>query len=657
MPAPARATWAGFPRRHPVWSGLLGSLLLLLLLLLLLMDWNWAKGPVQRLVSGMTEREFRIDGDLDVDLFPLEISAGQVYFGNASWSEDRTMARIDQLDMRVRFWPLLVGRVTVPQLYAERPRLLLERNVHGVGNWSLADAPRDCPPGECRSRLRVLQLLVKEGRLRFREPTYETSIDAHLDSVAPATDDALAPLVFSGEGTYRSARFELEGVVDSPLALRDGAQPYRLDVRARAGDTHARASGLLAEPLQIQEVSLEFELQGTNLADLYRFAGIVLPMTPPYSLRGRLRRSGNRFAYEDFSGTVGDSDLAGDAWFQIGGQRPGLTADLKSDVIDFDDLAGFVGGTPGTGAGETDSAEQRRQAGTQKATGRLLPVRPVDLDRLRAMDADVRLAAARVDARRLPLESMQAHLVLKDGVLKIEPFAFAAAGGQLDSIVQVDARHDPASFALDLRLRDLQLPQLMPRVKQMRDALGSISGVIKLQGEGNSAAKVLGSADGQFGMIMGPGRMSNLLLEVAGLDIAEALAFVIGKDRQVRLRCAYADFGLEDGVATARSVAVDTTDTALLLRGEIDFRDESLDLTLVPKPKDASPVSIRTPIRIRGTFADPDVDLKGGPLLLRGAAVAALAAIAPPLALLGLVETGPGDDTRCGRDTAVAQGQ
>jgi uncharacterized protein involved in outer membrane biogenesis len=170
----------------------------------------------------------------------------------------------------------------------------------------------------------------------------------------------------------------------------------------------------------------------------------------------------------------------------------------------------------------------------------------------------------------------------------------------------VDARRDPASFALDMRLRNLQLPQLMPRLKQMQDALGSINGVIELQGEGNSAAKVLASADGQFAVIMGPGRMSNLLLEVAGLDIAEALAFLIGKDRQVRLRCAYADFGLQDGIATARSVAIDTSDTALLLRG---------------------------------------------------AAVAALAAIAPPLALLGLVETGPGDDTRCGRDTDAAPGK
>jgi uncharacterized protein involved in outer membrane biogenesis len=145
---------------------------------------------------------------------------------------------------------------------------------------------------------------------------------------------------------------------------------------------------------------------------------------------------------------------------------------------------------------------------------------------------------------------------------------------------------------------------------------------------------------------MGSGSFSNLLLEVAGLDIAESLVFLLGKDQEVRLRCAYADFGIVDGVATARAVALDTTDTALLVRGNLDFAKEKLDLKLVPRPKDFSPLSIRTPINIGGTFADPAI-APSGKLVLRGAAVAALASIAPPLALLGLIETGPGHDTGC----------
>jgi hypothetical protein len=93
-------------------------------------------------------------------------------------------------------------------------------------------------------------------------------------------------------------------------------------------------------------------------------------------------------------------------------------------------------------------------------------------------------------------------------------------------------------------------------------------------------------------------------------------------------------------------MAIDTTDTALLIAGRFSFREESLDLTLLPRPKDMSPVSIRAPIKIGGIFADPSFAPKGGPLLQRGAAVAALASVAPPLALLALIETGPGQGHR-----------
>lgn len=620
---------------------------MLLVLFLTLFNWNWARGPVQRIVSHATGREFRIDGDLDVDFVPLEITASKLYFANASWSQEPAMARTERLHMQLRFWPLLAGRVTLPRLELFRPYLRIERNPEGMGNWVFGE-PQECTP-ECGTRLRILQLVASGGQLEVREPALQTAVDVRFDSAAPASADTLAPLVVKGSGTYRKAPFELDGRVDSPLALQGKPQPYSLDLTARAGASRARAWGTLAEPLQTQNVAVNFEMQGEDLADLYELVGIALPKTPPYSLKGKLSRTGNTLAYKDFSGTVGDSDLSGNAAIDIGGARPKLTAKLRSKVIDFDDLAGFIGGTPGAGAGENASDEQKKEASAQRETGRILPSKPIDFEKLHAMDADVELVAARVNSPKLPLESMDAHLVLDDGLVTVRPLNFGAAGGKLASNVRVDARRSPADFAIDMKIQKVQLPQLLPKAKVLKDSVGTIQGSMKLQGQGNSTAAILGSSNGNLSVIMGQGRMSNLLLEVAGLDIAEALGFLIGKDQQVALRCAYADFEVVDGVATARSVAFDTTDTALLVRGDLSFKDEKLDLTLLPRPKDMSPVSIRTPIDIGGTFAKPSIAPKGGPLLLRGAAVAALAAIAPPLGLVGLIETGPGEDTNCGR--------
>jgi len=648
------SAWTRFPRQHPVWTAACG-LVIAILLTLALFDWSWARGPVQRAVSRMTEREFRIDGDFDVDYLPLEIHAEKLYFGNAKWSREKTMARAERLDARVRFWPLLAGRVSLPYLALDRPYLRLERNKDGVGNWILsrgraraAEPNRnDCGAFGC-SRLRIQQLTVREGQFSFHEPRFRTSIDLRVDSAKPTRSGAFAPLKVNGEGTYRKAPFELRGQVDSPLALQGKPSPYRVDLRARAGETMAHAYGTLAEPLQWRDVTVNFDIQGPDLGRIYEFVGLALPNTPPYALKGRLRRHGDRFSYDPFSGTIGDSDISGNAAVDIGGKRPRLTAVLKSKVLDFDDLAGFVGGTPGTGNGETASTEQQQAARERRTSGRFLPVKPIQIGKLRSMDADVQLTATRIDSRRLPLEAMTAHLKLVDGKLSVNPLDFGAAGGKLASVVHVDARREPVAFELKMQIQQLELPKLMPKARLMEDSIGTIGGFVELQGEGDSIARAMATSHGNIGAIMGEGQISNLLLEVAGLDIAEALAFLIGGDQKVPVRCAYADFNVVDGVATARSVAFDTTDTALLLRGDIDFKDESLDMKLLPRPKDKSPVAIRTPIHIGGTLADPSIALEGETLILRGAIVTALAALAPPLALLGLIERGPGKDDYCG---------
>jgi hypothetical protein len=146
---------------------------------------------------------------------------------------------------------------------------------------------------------------------------------------------------------------------------------------------------------------------------------------------------------------------------------------------------------------------------------------------------------------------------------------------------------------------------------------------------------------------MGSGRISNLLIELAGLDIAEALRFVLGRDKKVTLRCAWVQADLTDGVVDIKSAAFDTTDTVVYLEGNSSLADESLALRVVPQPKDMSPVAVRTPIRIAGTYKDPTARPEVGPLVLRGAAAVALYAIVPPAALLALIETGPGADTDC----------
>jgi uncharacterized protein involved in outer membrane biogenesis len=260
--------------------------------------------------------------------------------------------------------------------------------------------------------------------------------------------------------------------------------------------------------------------------------------------------------------------------------------------------------------------------------------------------------AQRVDAPPLPLEDLDAHLKLENGVLRLEPLNFGVAGGDVRSTIRMDARKDRIDADADVAVRGIELAKLMPSAELAKQAFGRIGGNIDIRGNGNSIAAIFGSADGDIALGMGRGSVSNLVMELAGIDIAEALRFLIAGDRQVPVRCAFADFGVEDGLMRSRAFAFDTTDTIIIGEGTINLDSEEIDLLLRPRPKDRSLLSLRSPLRVSGTFLDPSFrpDLKA--LGLRGAIAVALASIAPPAALLATFETGPGEDSGCGGEYA-----
>ena len=292
---------------------------------------------------------------------------------------------------------------------------------------------------------------------------------------------------------------------------------------------------------------------------------------------------------------------------------------------------------------------QVRRALEERKTGPLvLPQIPLRLDKLRAMDADVTLAGTHIDAPKLPLDKMHTRVLLEDGVLKLNPLDFDAAGGSIAMRITLDARQPSIQTTAVIEASGLDLGRLFPSVEITKKGAGRLAGVAALTGQGNSVANMFGSANGNIGLIMGPGHISNLLVELAGLDVAESLKYLLDSDREIPLRCAYADFKVIDGEMRAQGLAFDTSDTVIYGEGSINLRQETLDLRLLPEPKDRSPLSVRTPLKIGGSFKDPSIYPEAGPLLARTAAAAALYSVAPPAALLALIETGPGENLDCG---------
>jgi uncharacterized protein involved in outer membrane biogenesis len=146
---------------------------------------------------------------------------------------------------------------------------------------------------------------------------------------------------------------------------------------------------------------------------------------------------------------------------------------------------------------------------------------------------------------------------------------------------------------------------------------------------------------------MSGGQISNLMLEIVGLDGGEIMKFLVAGDKNIRVRCGVVDFGIKKGMITTETFIIDTADTNIIGEGQINLVDETIDMKLSPQPKDFSIVSLRTPVHISGTFKEPTVYPDKMLAIRIGAAVVLGIFATPVAALIPLIETGPGEDNDC----------
>jgi uncharacterized protein involved in outer membrane biogenesis len=635
--APGLESKAPSPRRR--WRWLFAALVLAVVgLAYALFDWNLFKGYAERRVSAATGREFHIDGNLDIRLSmqPLVTMDG-LRLGNVKGAAQPTMASAQRLQFRVELWPLLNGQTILPEVHLTKPSMLLERYRDGGDNWTLPSSG---------SNPVIRQFTVDHGELRYVEDAKRTDLVIDVDSDKPGPS-RLAPLNFQGKGTYRNNPFTLAGRADSPLDLANTQTPYRIDIGASAGATRAHASGALNHPLQLSGFRLDFTLAGPDLAQLYRLLGIAMPETPPYRLHGTLGHMGHVWSFDHFTGTVGKSDLAGDVRIDNTGTRKRLTTKLASRNLDVHDLAGFVGAPAHADPRKASTPQQQAEALQAEATDRLLPQKPYDLEHLRSMDADVELRARHVVGTPVPLDDLLARMTIDQGVVHLDPFDFGAAGGKVGSTIVLDASKPVIATSAKIKARGIDFAQLVPNVPAIQRSAGRIGASLDLRGTGNSIAKMFATSNGRATVGMGGGKVSDLFMAYAALNIARILKLKIVGDHDVAIRCLVGDFAAKDGVWTASTLVFDSSDTVILGTGDLDMRDEQLDLVLKVKPKGSSMLSLRSPLHVDGALKHPDIRPDYKVIGLRGAAVVVLASIALPAAELGLIDVGRGKDSEC----------
>ena len=648
-------TWGDIPA--PIrWLGAILTLLLIAVAIFVsVFQWNWLRGPLDDYLSARMHRQVVIRGDLSAHIWSWTPSAtaADITVAEPKWAGAGPMATLPRLTIALDLKALLGGRLVLTTVDAERPSVDLRRDASGRENWNFSPPGQPAPPLKLPP---IRNFSIEDGRLVLNDAERGLRFTGQISSNERATGAGRGRFTLTGQGTLNSAPFVAE-VGGGPLINVDPDKAYPFTTDIRSGATHVVATGTIPHPFDFSSFQATGHVSGEDLSKLYELTGYTFPASPPYDLAGKLTREGGRFEVTGLHGRVGSSDVSGHLLARKIDGRRDLTGDLVSRRLKLADLSAVIGGAPrGALKGAVVSPTQQAEAEELTAEHRVLPDAPLDISRVRQMDADVRYRADTVDAGPLPIHQLTLHVRLDHGLLTVDPLAMTLTQGELTGSLKINARGATPVTTINMALDNAQVQEMLPPAKGGPPLQGSLQARARLTGAGSSVRAAAGAADGEVAFAIPQGQMRKLLAELMGIDVTRSLFLYISNDQKpTPVRCAVAEFKAHDGMLTAQRLLIDTGDVLAQGDGTVNLRDETLDLELSGKPKHFRLLRIAAPITLKGRFDAPKLGIDLAKAAPQAGAAVALGVVASPFAaILPFVGLGTAKDANCGALLAEA---
>lgn len=624
--------------RRRRWPYVIGAFAAVIIIFAVLFRWDWLIPLIEPRASAALGRPVTI-GHLHVALGRVvRVMADDVTIGNpAGFAGDGSFAAAEHLTAEIEAMTLVRERkIVLPLVQLDRPVVDAQQLADRAANWTFGGGSGASGGGTAPT---LGRLVINDGSVHVRSAplaaNFQVAVETKAGDVAEKDQ-----LIAKATGTYAKQPITAEFVGGALLSLRDAGDPYPVDLKLRNGSTSASAQGTIDNPLAFAGANVRLAFAGPDMSLLLPLTGIAIPKTPPYRVAGKLDYAAGLVKFEGLTGKVGSSDLEGALTVNTTTERPVLTADLQSKMVDLRDLAGFIGAEPGDANKGTKKAE--------RSTGRVLPNDPISLPRLNVADVHLKYQAHRIEGQRQPLDDMQVNMDIVNGAVALHPLSFGVGKGQIRSTISLSEKSQALVMKADIEFKNVDVSKLLNATGVAQGA-GILGGRAIIEGTGKSLADILGGGSGEVKLYMGSGgNLSALLVDLSGLQFGNALLSALGVPSRERVECLITDVMLTNGNAQSRLTMLDTNDSRVGITGAVNLKTEKMDLTLRTQAKHFSVGSLPTPIGIGGTLGNPSIqpDLAEGGV--RAAAAVGLGVLLTPVAgLLPTIQFGTGEDNAC----------
>lgn len=617
-------------------SIIVGGLLVLVIAALLIVprfvDFQKYKPEIEKRVAEATGRPFTLGGDISLSLFPWAgVSLSDLHLENPSDFKEKDFLSVKSFEVRVKLLPLLLRDIQVKRFVLKGPRIVLERNMKGRGNWEgigkpsgdthakpskKKEKPVEAEPGKGLpiKALAVGEFAITEGTILWidqvkGERKEISDVTLRLEQVSL---DHPIPLAFSAK--VDGLPLSLDGKV-GPIGKDPGkgTVPFELSLKALK-QLDMNLKGKITDPATLMQFDLALQISPFSPRKLIAALGQALPVKTSdpkvlnrLSLNAKVKGTPQTVSISD--GTLDlDESKVNFSLKAMDFSKPDLSFDLKLDQIDIDRYL------PPTS--ETSSQEKKTKAPAPKGKG-------LDYIPLRRLVLDGSIRVGKLKARGAKLQDIYLKLSGKNGRFHLNPLGLKLYEGSMTAEGTLDVSQDTPKSNMELQATGIQVQPFLKDFLKKDFLAGTVKADVAVRMVGEDTEGIKRTLNGKGNLLFNDGAIVGI--DLAGMVRNVASTFGLAEKTTEKPRTDFtelrAPFTITKGVLNTSETSLLSPLLRVLVAGKADLVKETLDFRVQPKfvgtlkgqGDTKQRTGIMVPVLVTGSFASPKFrpDLKG----------------------------------------------
>lgn len=526
-------------------------------------------------------------GEATVSLFP----AGSVSFADVALGDAKRPAlTAERLTARLRFFPLLLGRVEIADVALERPIIAIDLDADGQSNWSgLIEAlARSQKPKQKQAAFSEMR--IDNGTVVVRDATRkidETLRDVDFSLAWPSISKS-----FGATGRFIWHDEPLDASItlaDFPAALTGSRTGLKLRVAGKPMKAAFEGSISIKPTLKVE---------GTVAADSpsLRNALIWTGMQPlpgggfgRFTIKAQTNVVGGTIGLSGVNVELDGNTAEGVLTFATDGRKT-LQGTLATDTLDL---------TPYVSTIRLLTTNQRAWNSTR-----------ITLDGLSGIDFDLRLSAANVIMSSAKIGRTAIGANLRAGNLVVTVGEAQAYGGVIQGSLALAIYEAGVDVKSQLQFTDVDLESCLGQLFGLRRLEGKGNMSLAVEGTGESVLAVTRTLNGTAGLVGADGAVAGLNVEQLLRRLERRPLSGGGEFRSGRTPYDKITVGLkiDQGTVTVEDMKIEGAAVRLALAGSASIPERELDLkgtaVLVSTAKPGA-AAFELPFIVQGSWDDP----------------------------------------------------